>query len=106
MAKEPMTKHQHLARGENPYASEGGGGSTGGLRNNDAHVPQAGAGHVHETEPSKDAGHHHGGHDHSNMHEHHPGHHHGGHVHMHGHHPKEHDGGHGGHPHHGRKKNY
>lgn len=89
----PMNKHQHQARGQHPYAEEGGGGATGGLRNNDAHVPQAGEGHVHETEPSKDAEHHHKDHGHRKMHED-RDHHHGGHKHMQEHHPKDHHGGH------------
>lgn len=94
---EPMNKHQHLARGQSPYttAEKGGGGGTGGLNHtsDDSHVPAAGEGHVHETEPSRDAEHHHKEHGHHKMHES-EGHHHGGHKHMQEHHPKDHHGGH------------
>lgn len=92
----PMNKHQHQAQGEHPYSTghEAASG-TGGINHtsDDSHVPAAGEGHVHETEPSRDADHHHKEHGHRKMHED-RDHHHGGHKHVHEHFPKDHRGGH------------
>lgn len=89
----PMNKHQNLAQHNDPYADVRSGGGTGDTRPNDAHAPQAGEGHVHTTEPSKEAPHHHGSHGHESVHHHHGGHS-GGHKRVHEHFPDGHSGGH------------
>ena len=106
---EPMRQHHDLAMGKDVDVGVPKHTATGGLNptSDDTKAEQAGGhGHVHETDPERDSGHHHGEHEHHHMHHFHPDDHHGGHKHMHEHHPSEHDGGHGGHPHHGRKRNY
>lgn len=96
---DPIRQHHALAMGEHEHSGHGelraSKSGTGGLNHtsDDSHVPAAGEGHVHETEPSRDAEHHHKEHGHRTMHED-RDHHHGGHKHMHEHHPKDHHGGH------------
>lgn len=92
---EDMRQHHDLAMGHDVNVGVPKHTATGGLNktSDDSHVPEAGAGHVHTTEPHRDAEHHHKEHGHRKMHE--DGdHHHGGHKHMHEHHPKHHHGGH------------
>lgn len=102
--KGEMRQHHQLAMGEGIKSGKSGTGDT-----RDPYAEGGWAGgedHIHETEPSKDAGHHHGEHGHHHMHHHHPKDQRGGHTHMHEHHPEESHYGHGSHPHHGKSKNY
>jgi hypothetical protein len=114
MSGEPiMTKHQNMAQGRSPYEEFSETIGKSATRNREyegGHIhPGHGAhydDHSHTTDPEKEGSQHHGEHGHHHTPVHHPEHHHGGHKHMHHHHPSEHDGGHGGHPTHGRKRNF